>query len=918
MPAEDNQRLLLGVLALGAAVAQLLPVVTARNQAYYLTPVFVVAGLLLLPPGVLSLLLVLTFVPGLARQVSPWHAQFFNLGNLVIDTFLARALYLRLGSLPGDSLAEPRTLLAALAAAVLFILVNHGLLVIALYLARGESPRESRLFHPENLLIDLALCCTGILVALLWQMSPWLVGLTLASLYLMYRALKTFPLQEQARLDAKTGLYNSRYFSQVLDGEFRRAIRFRRPLSVIMADLDLLRNINNNYGHLAGDAVLRGVAKIIKDGLREYDLAARFGGEEFAIILPETDSADALAVAQRLRRKVEQARYEVGTSAEPIHATLSLGVAAYPAHGRGPSDVVHQADLAMYYAKLRGRNRVWVSSPESAALRPMMHGQTTNGPVAATPSLAPPAGRAVPAETVRERLLEAVDADLEQGRLARPTPAGRSGGEATDPGKAVGVSSVESAGPRLPILSGLSWPLVALAGTLLSATALLWLRYRPWEVSPDLWLGLGAFAGLVILGEALPIDTYGRGKLYFSGLFALAGGMLFDRQGALLLAPVLALSALALGRDRLALLPFYLGNSTLWCFATACIYAQVVALLPIGDTTFLLLPALLAGGVYFVVDTGLLSLTLALANKSSVFAEWNHRFRWLFPYHVAFGALALLCTLSYAATGVWGLLYFALAPLLLQVALRRFADRAVTSAADLKRANEELVRTHDESLAALQNLRSTYDATILEFATAMDRRDSETAGHCRRVAEYTTLIARELGLAQEDIDAMMNGALLHDVGKMAMPDSILRKPGPLTLTEWNVMRLHPEEGYRMLRHIAFLASALPIVRHHHERFDGRGYPQGLEGAAIPLAARVFAVADALESLTSEHPFRPAATLAEARDEIARCAASQFDPQVVEAFLLVDVRELERVCSRALVDETAATVPDRARTTLTAV
>ncbi|MHB1130895.1 MAG: diguanylate cyclase [Chloroflexota bacterium] len=885
LPADDTGRLALAVLAMGGAVAQVLPVVVGRHQAYYLTPVFLVAGAFTLPSEALALQVVLTFVPSLLRRQLSWHIWLFNFANLTVATFLARTLFWRLDGSLQLSLAEPANLLAALAATALFVCANLGFMVLTLYLARSNGAREPRLWRWESLGVGVCLGCTGILVALLWQIGPLLVGLVLATLVLIYRALNTFPLQEQARTDAKTGLYNTRYFSQILAAEYQRAVRYRRPLSVIMADLDLLRNINNTYGHLAGDVVLKGVAGIVMNGLREYDLAARFGGEEFAIILPETDSADALAVAQRLRRQVEEAAFSVGTAAEPIRATLSLGVASYPTHGELANDILDQADLAVYYAKLRGRNRVWVASPESAALRPTMRGRAGEDLAAA----ATPAEQFGAGQTVRDWLLEA--APMAGSSIAAKVVA------ASEAASGFGLPSVGVLGNALPM--GGSWRsprnlfLFLLAGSLLVLAGVLWLLYQPWELSlPP--ADLVGFACLVVLGESLAIDTYGRGRVHIGVLFALAGGIAGGREAALLLAPVLAVSSLLFGRDRPRLLPFHLGISTLACFSAAGIYSRLAGLLPSDSMVWLGLAAGCSALAYYAVDTCLLALTLAMANATTLLHVWNARFRWLLPYYLICGFLALFCALTYAAVGTWGLIFFAAAPALLHLAMHRFASRAVASVADLKRANQELVRAHDDALSGLENLRATYDATIVEFATAMDSRDAEARGHSRRVAEYAALIGRELGLPYEEIMGMLNGALLHDVGKMSLADSILRKPGPLSLVEWAAMRQHPEEGYRMLRHIAFLASALPIIRHHHERFDGKGYPDGLKGAAIPLSARIFAIADALDSMTTERPFRAAHTLDDAREEIARCAGGQFDPRVVEAFLLVDVRELVRV------------------------
>ncbi|HEY3352362.1 MAG TPA: HD domain-containing phosphohydrolase [Polyangia bacterium] len=166
---------------------------------------------------------------------------------------------------------------------------------------------------------------------------------------------------------------------------------------------------------------------------------------------------------------------------------------------------------------------------------------------------------------------------------------------------------------------------------------------------------------------------------------------------------------------------------------------------------------------------------------------------------------------------------------------------------------------------------------------ALDLRDTETQWHSRRVAIYALEIADAMDVPMADRDDIERGALLHDIGKIGLPDAILRKPGPLDAREWARMRTHPELGYRLLEGIDYLAEARRIVLHHHERWDGRGYPAGLPGPRIALGARIFQVADTLDAMASDRPYRAAPGFAAARAEIRRCSASQFDPAVVEAY-----------------------------------
>jgi diguanylate cyclase (GGDEF)-like protein len=165
-------------------------------------------------------------------------------------------------------------------------------------------------------------------------------------------------LWAEARTDAKTGLFNARHFNLELAAELRRASRFRRPVSVLMADLDLLREVNNNHGHLAGDTVLRRVAEVLKRELRDYDTAARFGGEEFTVFLPETDGESARAIAERIRAGVEAHEIPLAPRPGTVRATISLGLATFPYDGTTPEELLDAADTALYRAKLAGRNSV--------------------------------------------------------------------------------------------------------------------------------------------------------------------------------------------------------------------------------------------------------------------------------------------------------------------------------------------------------------------------------------------------------------------------------------------------------------------------------------------------------------------------------------------------------------------------------
>ena len=196
--------------------------------------------------------------------------------------------------------------------------------------------------------------------------------------------------------------------------------------------------------------------------------------------------------------------------------------------------------------------------------------------------------------------------------------------------------------------------------------------------------------------------------------------------------------------------------------------------------------------------------------------------------------------------------------------------------------------------ATVRELQDTYRHTLEALGSAIDTRDLGTHAHSRRVRGYSLAIARAHGVPDGDLRHIEHGVLLHDIGKIGIPDGILLKPGPLTADEWKIMRTHPDIGRQLLEKIPFLREAVPIVYHHHERWDGTGYPLGLAGAAIPLGARIFAVADAFDAMTFDRPYSRAISFEDARSEILRSAGSHFDPAVVSNFLTVPFDLFEEI------------------------
>jgi cyclic di-GMP phosphodiesterase len=208
---------------------------------------------------------------------------------------------------------------------------------------------------------------------------------------------------------------------------------------------------------------------------------------------------------------------------------------------------------------------------------------------------------------------------------------------------------------------------------------------------------------------------------------------------------------------------------------------------------------------------------------------------------------------------------------------------------------ERKVRDRTSELrTALKDIQYTYQNTLLALVAALDAREHETSDHSQRVVKYTEAIAERLGVRGPEMEEIGRGALLHDVGKIGVPDAVLLKPAKLTSKEWEEMRRHPDIGYQMIQSIPFLSTPAAIVLSHQERFDGGGYPRRLRGEEIHIGARIFAVADTLDAMTSDRPYRGGTTFENAVDEIRRCSGTQFDPEVVRAFMDLGIKNLRRI------------------------
>jgi diguanylate cyclase (GGDEF)-like protein len=357
-----------------ATGTQLLKSEAPYYQVYHPSLVFYFAGILVLQPAAFVLLVMIAHLAEWLKErlvsqegLREWYLQPFNAAMHIIIGALARLLYMAINP-DYELIGTLSALLGAGVVACVYVALNHLMVGEAVVLTRGIYWKETGVLDIENLATDFVLTMFGYVSAILMTLNAWLILPTIAPLYLINRSLAVPELKQRAESDPKTGLWNGRYFMQSLEQELSRSVRYNRPLTVVLADLDYLREINNKFGHLAGDAVLTGIADIFRNFFRDYDIVARFGGEEFAILLPETEPENALPRIEKVRLAIEKMSLQAPAFEKTIKVTMSFGLAGIDEQSPTAQRIIHQADLAMYAAKDGGRNQIRVYSPDLASL----------------------------------------------------------------------------------------------------------------------------------------------------------------------------------------------------------------------------------------------------------------------------------------------------------------------------------------------------------------------------------------------------------------------------------------------------------------------------------------------------------------------------------------------------------------------
>jgi putative nucleotidyltransferase with HDIG domain len=402
--------------------------------------------------------------------------------------------------------------------------------------------------------------------------------------------------------------------------------------------------------------------------------------------------------------------------------------------------------------------------------------------------------------------------------------------------------------------------------------------------STDIY-GLLAVVGLVGGGQALSFELAEvEGTISVSAVGSLAGAALFDYRAALPLAVTICVVEWSARRQSLHQVMYNIATLSLSSLAAAAVFS-----LNFGGTgnqlVFQLVSAALGvvgGAVYFGVNMALVSVASGVEGHENPWSVFHERFAWLMPHYVVYGFIGAVMALAYHAVGLYALAVFAVPLLLMRKTQEAYLKHTQKSAMKLREAAETIQSQNVSLEQANRLLRERSTAAMESLSATVDARDSYTAGHSRRVQQLSLAIGRELGLSQAELDLLGHAALFHDIGKLAIPDAILLKPASLTAEEWALMQRHAEEGARIIDRLGFLQDAVPAIRHHHERFDGTGYPDRIAGEEIPLGARIIHVADALDSMLTTRIYRAARPVNEALAEVKNKAGSQFCPRCVQA------------------------------------
>ncbi|MFP5503892.1 MAG: diguanylate cyclase [Candidatus Sericytochromatia bacterium] len=691
----------------------------------------------------------------------------------------------------------------------------------------------------------------------------------------LYRAT-----QQLAVTDGLTKVYNRRYFEEQLASEIERARRHGHTTSLVILDVDHFKKFNDTHGHLLGDHVLQGVARVLQKSTRETDLVARYGGEEFVVILPETPPEDALMVAERIRRNIKAHPFW-GRQQTPLQVTASVGLVSDPAGLLELKPLIDQADTCLYQAKKQGRDRVCatVYAPDQPLQVTESRQEEAPEPTLRRPTRQ--VGKMSVEDWERymggnvEGLLEDwwSDARVDEVLGSARRFWTRMGEEFVRIlVKNLGASEEErnswlDRGSRNPLARPIQTELARLVENGVSITQMEYailafykkmqamvqgapfsLEERMTVVSVQERL----FHVLQLMVSQVWHDYFQATSENLYLIAELESRLGADFEPVAVLEEIAALTAKALGGD-------------------ACL-----VLVPDEDGKRLVVEA--AWGMAGIdrsygtpADQGLAGICFthhevlqvaSLLEDTRVYRPFYEQLYQLRPVQSL-----LMVPLVHEGRSL-GLLYC------MSERRAHFTPLDVRLAKGIGARLAVAMQRHQQEA----DRQARFLAAIAALAEALEQRDAHK-GQPNKLMGTATTLAAALGLPDREIEALKQASRLHDIGELGVPDAVFSKPGPLSPEEQKLVRSHPLMGAKILGYIEALRDVVPIVRHHHERMDGSGYPDGLKGEEIPILARVLAVADAYDAMTTPRAYRQAMTHEQAMHELRRSGA--YDPAILD-------------------------------------
>ncbi len=683
-------------------------------------------------------------------------------------------------------------------------------------------------------------------------------------------------LEHQARTDSLTGLFNHSVFYERLLGALQETSRTHTPVAVLMLDIDDFKRVNDVHGHGVGDELLRTLADVLRSSVRPEDVACRLGGEEFAVIM-SCDGVDATHVAERVLQRLAEVDFPaVGT------ITVSVGLALGPEHAMNPRELAACAEAAMMTAKAQGKNRILMYD-EVAVERP---------------------GSPAPLRDVRSiahmKMLQSLT-----GKLNRLNDVRKIGDEVATELR----SLIDYHNCRVFVADGDELIPIAFRGELTSETNALPLELLRTRVGQGITGRCAETGESLLVGDAANCEFGSR----IEGTPVIEESLLAVplRYGARV-AGVIVVSKLGLNQfdeDDVRLLEVLAGHAAV-AVENARLYES--ARREAESAT-----ALLEFGRALAGESSLDEILESVADLSAGILGASHTSFWL--EHD--GVLALRAQHGHTPERVEQLgrmripaarvpqtnepfvvapddyadvesnptipgASYAVAPLevdgrigmiVAHVSVADFGERELRLLGGLAQQAKLAIA----NASSYEGLERTFVSTVEALANALEANDEYTSTHARWITDLSLRVGRVLGLEESGLKRLELGALLHDIGKIGIPNEILTKPGRLTAEERAVMQTHPELGERIIAPIDRLQEVRPIVRHCHERWDCRGYPDALASDRIPLESRIIFVCDAYHAMTTDRPYRKRLSHPEALRRLEEGAGSQFDPLVVQ-------------------------------------